>query len=109
MPSALLAGSKHRIVVIISFLGLFAHFFESSCSLQDMGTCYARLYDTSRSEADKIGELVSLLLVDWDGVSLDLIQQLLVLAAGQKPQSWKTADAVRETLKMILGALGCVV
>ena len=65
-----------------------------------MGTNFARLYSLSRSEPDEVCELVSLMLIG--GASLDTINELLLLASRQKPQTGRMAKIVQQTLKVVL-------
>ena len=65
-----------------------------------MGTSFARLYALSRSEPDEICELVSLMLLG--GASLDTINELLLLASRQKPQTGRVGKIVQQSLKVIL-------
>lgn len=65
-----------------------------------MGTSYARLYAVSRSEPDDMCELVSLMLIG--GASLDTINELLLLASRQKPQTGRVGKTVQHTLKVVL-------
>lgn len=69
-------------------------------SLQDIGTSYARLFALSRSEPHEICELVSLMLIG--GASLDTINELLLLASRQKPQTGRVGKTVQQTLKIVL-------
>lgn len=69
-------------------------------SLQDIGTSYARLFALSRSEPHDICELVSLMLIG--GASLDTINELLLLASRQKPQTGRVGKTVQQTLKIVL-------
>ena len=69
-------------------------------SLQDIGTSYARLFALSRSEPHEICELVSLMLIG--GASLDTINELLLLASRQKPQTGRVGKTVQQTLKVVL-------
>ncbi|XP_022807104.1 neuroblastoma-amplified sequence-like isoform X1 [Stylophora pistillata] len=67
---------------------------------EEMGTSYARLFALSRSEPLEICELVSLMLIG--GASLDMINELLLLASRQKPQTGRVGKAVQQTLKVVL-------
>ena len=69
-------------------------------SLQDIGTSYARLFALSRSEPHEICKLVSLMLIG--GASLDTINELLLLASRQKPQTGRVGKTVQQTLKVVL-------
>lgn len=80
-------------------------------SLQEMGRSYARMYDLSRSDPDKICELVSHMLIG--GASLDTINELLLLASRQKPQKGRVGKILQETLRIVLESfrsvdLGCM-
>ena len=65
-----------------------------------MGTSFARLYALSRSEPDDICELVCLMLMG--GASLDTINELLLLASRQKPQTGRVGKTVQQSLKVVL-------
>lgn len=68
-----------------------------------MGTSFARLYALSRSEPDDVCELVFLMLID--GASLDTINELLLLASRQKPQTGRVGKTVRQALKVVLESI----
>ena len=61
---------------------------------------YARLYDLSRSEPEKIKELCVRVLCNGD--SLDIVKDLLELASQQCVQGFKTRDIVKESLRTVL-------
>ena len=61
---------------------------------------YARLYDLSRSEPEKIKELCVRVLCSGD--SLDIVKDLLELASQQCVQGFKTRDIVKESLRTVL-------
>ncbi|CAB4019658.1 Hypothetical predicted protein [Paramuricea clavata] len=61
---------------------------------------YARLYDLSRSEAEKVKELCVQVLCNGD--SLDIVKDLLELANQQCVQGFKTRDIVKESLRTVL-------
>ena len=61
---------------------------------------YARLYDLSRSEPEKIKELCVRVLCNGD--SLDVVKDLLELASQQCVQGFKTRDIVKESLRTVL-------
>lgn len=65
-----------------------------------MGTSFARRYALSRSEPDEICELVSFMLMG--GASLDTINELLLLASRQKPQTGRVGKTVQQSLKVVL-------
>ena len=68
-----------------------------------MGTNFARLYALSRSEPDDVCELVFLMLID--GASLDTINELLLRASRQKPQTGRVGKTVRQALKVVLESI----
>ena len=61
---------------------------------------YARLYDLSRSEPEKIKELCVRVLCN--GNSLDIVKDLLELASQQSVQGFKTRDVVKDSLRAVL-------
>ena len=61
---------------------------------------YARLYDLSRSEPEKIKELCVRVLCN--GNSLDIVKDLLELASQQSVQGFKTRDVVKNSLRAVL-------
>ena len=67
---------------------------------------YARLYDISRSEAEKVKELCVQVLCNGD--SLDIVKDLLELANQQCVQGFRTRDIVKESLRTVLDTYRCV-
>jgi hypothetical protein len=61
---------------------------------------YARLYDLSRSEPEKMKELCVQVLCNGD--SLEIVKDFLELANQQCPQGFKTRDIVKESLRTVL-------
>ena len=61
---------------------------------------YARIYDLSRSEPDKIKELGIRVLCNGD--PLELAGELLELAGEQKAQNSKLRDVINGALRTIL-------
>ena len=68
---------------------------------------YARLYDLSRSEPEKIKELCTQVLCNGD--SLSIVKNLIELANQQQAQGFKTKDVVKESLMIVLKSYRCVV
>lgn len=70
---------------------------------KERNTTYARAYDLSRSEPDKICKLASQMILG--GVSLETVNELYLLAARQTPQMGKVGKALQETFKQVLECL----
>ena len=62
------------------------------------------MYALSRSEPARICELVSQMFMS--GMSLETINELLLLAARQQPQTGRVGKTVQHTLRAVLGAFG---
>ena len=71
-----------------------------------MGTSYARMYDLSRSDPEEICKLASQMLIG--GESLEIINELLLLASRQKPQKGRVGKILQQTFKVVLECLRCV-
>lgn len=83
--------------------GLLNHVSENITSLQEINTNYARAYDLSRSEPDRICKLASQMILG--GVSVETVNELFLLAARQTPQNGRVGKALKETFEQVLGCL----